>query len=425
MYCGDLAGLYGRVFNVESGTTSYNTVNFSTEMGANRQVSCIKVDPNDETTIWLGCSVSETASANVIPNLLRVIQANNSTGGPPANRPAATTFTGPSLPAGAYISSIDIEPGNSNHMLLTVSNYGVASVWESTDGGTNWNSLDNNGVNLPDMPVRWAIFTPSGYLAGRTSSIERTSSIGGVMLATELGVWTTSSLNGVSTVWTAQNSGLANVRTDQLVLRNSDKLVAAATHGRGVFTTTLLTTPLAVTLIDFTGRLQSNDILLEWNTVSEFNSSYFELEKSNDGISFHKIATIQAVGNSNSLQHYSYIDKELPSEINYYRLKMIDMDNHIKLSDVIVVKNSGIGQHVYVMGNPFKDEINIRLTKIPSGNVTVRLTDMAGKTLIISEYNQLSQQSIHLNTSVLSNAVYILQVEVDGKKIIQKVVKRN
>ncbi|MGZ3881568.1 MAG: T9SS type A sorting domain-containing protein, partial [Flavisolibacter sp.] len=51
---------------------------------------------------------------------------------------------------------------------------------------------------------------------------------------------------GTATVWTPQNSGLPNVRTDMLRFRGSDGLLAAATHGRGLFTTnlTLLSTGL-------------------------------------------------------------------------------------------------------------------------------------------------------------------------------------
>src|SRR6185436_10161802 len=81
LYCGDGPGLYRRVFSVESGSATTNTVSVSTEMGANRQVSCVKVDPADETTIWLGCSVSETSITSVTPILLKVIRADGATGG--------------------------------------------------------------------------------------------------------------------------------------------------------------------------------------------------------------------------------------------------------------------------------------------------------------------------------------------------------
>jgi hypothetical protein len=333
--------------------------------------------------------------------------------------PAATAFAGPALPVNSYISSIDIESGNSNHMLLTASNYGIASVWESTDGGTTWNSLDNNGVNLPDMPVRWGMFLPASYVA-RTAG----PSTGGMLLATELGVWTASTSNGTSTVWTPDNTGLANVRVDQLVLRISDKLVAAATHGRGIFTTLLLTGPLPVVLMNFDGYLQQKSILLQWSTSSEFNSSYFSLERSFDGTNFIELGRIPAAGNSNSVKQYSYLDGEPPSEMNYYRLKMVDINGKILYSDVKLIRNPHLSQNIYVLGNPLKSEITFRFSKLPQTAVKVKLVDMNGRVLLSSELNQLSQTQVTLDVSRFARGAYQLQVLSDGQKFNRQVVKQ-
>jgi hypothetical protein len=379
------------------------------------QVSAIKVDADTTNTIWLGYSTSETSATEVVPCLVKVIKANGPSSGNPSLKPVGTRFDLPgSIPAGAYISSIDIEAGNRNHMLITISNYGVISVWESVDAGINWTSVEGD---LPDMPVRWGMFIPSGYTA-------RPEAIGGVMLATELGVWTTASLNGSSTAWVANNTGLANVRSDQLVLRNSDKLVAVATHGRGVFTTSLLTPPLPVTLVDFRGQLTGKKILLSWETVSEFNSKHFDLEKSFDGINFHSITKIPAAGNSNNLLHYSYLDPELPAELNYYRLKSVDIDDRSKLSDVVLIKLSNAKQGMHVLTNPFRDNISIRFIKIPKGKLELRLSDMSGKLLTNRSYDQLSQPMIQFSlANRIPSGVYLLQVFTEGTRFSSKLVR--
>jgi hypothetical protein len=420
LYFSYLEGMYGH-FDITNGSAGSETLidlqaSPSSLSLTNLQVSAIKVDADTTNTIWLGFSTS-TTGADAAPCLVKVIKANGPGSGNPNLKPVGTKFNLPgSIPAGAYISSIDIESGNRNHLLITISNYGVTSVWESTDGGTSWTSVEGN---LPDMPVRWGIFIPSGYLM-------RTESVGGVMLATELGVWTTPTLNGSSTVWTANNSGLANVRTDQLVLRSSDKLVAAATHGRGVFTTTLLTAPLPVTLINFTGRLQNAAILLEWSTASEFNSSHFELERSYDGVIFHKIAAIQAAGNSNVVRQYSYTDRESLSELNYYRLKMFDIDAKYKLSGTVLIRNTAVSQNVFIIGNPVHDELNIRFARIPQTKVSVRLLDMNGKILANKEFERVTQSSLHpgINMANFSKGVYTLQVNADDNTFINRLVKQ-
>lgn len=119
-------------------------------------------------------------------------------------------------PQGA-ISSIDIGP-TEDQLLVTYTNYGVRSVWESFDGGQTW--INRTG-NLPDMPVRWAMYHPETTDAA--------------LLATEAGVWETTSLHTNSPNWTPSPS-FPTVRVDMLQYRASDNTVMAATHGRGVFT---------------------------------------------------------------------------------------------------------------------------------------------------------------------------------------------
>lgn len=122
------------------------------------------------------------------------------------------------LPSG-YISSIQIGESDDN-LLVTYSNYSTNSVWETKDGGTTWVSKEGN---LPDMPVRWALYNPTDKNQ--------------VMLATEIGVWVTSDLSVANPVWEPANGGLAHVRVDMLQTRASDNFVIAATHGRGIYST--------------------------------------------------------------------------------------------------------------------------------------------------------------------------------------------
>jgi photosystem II stability/assembly factor-like uncharacterized protein len=133
--------------------------------------------------------------------------------------PQVTEITGNTFPEGA-ISCIAIG-GSDDTLLVTFSNYGVPSVWQTYDGGRNWEEKE---ANLPDIPIRWALYHPTSAKFA--------------MLATELGIWTTSNLDEPGTVWAQDIEGLANVRVDMLQMRLSDYTVLAATHGRGLATAT-------------------------------------------------------------------------------------------------------------------------------------------------------------------------------------------
>jgi len=133
--------------------------------------------------------------------------------------PDATEIGSPDFPT-ASISCVALG-GGEDTLLVTFSNYGVSSVWQTFDGGENW---DEKEANLPDMPIRWAIYHPQNN--------------GQALLATETGVWATNTLKIEETEWAPAVDDMANVRVDMLKLRQSDNTVLAATHGRGLFTTT-------------------------------------------------------------------------------------------------------------------------------------------------------------------------------------------
>jgi photosystem II stability/assembly factor-like uncharacterized protein len=125
------------------------------------------------------------------------------------------------IPTG-YHSCVAINPTDANHIIVTLSNYGVESIWETRNGLDDdpaWTLVEGD---LPDMPVRWALFHPKNP--------------DGLYIATEFGVWYTTKLDGDQTEWKPTIASLANLRVDMLRLRESDGTVLAATHGRGIYT---------------------------------------------------------------------------------------------------------------------------------------------------------------------------------------------
>ena len=119
--------------------------------------------------------------------------------------------------AGA-VSSVEVGASD-DELLVTYSNFGVMSVIYTSDGGT---TLDDKEGNLPDMPVRWSLFNP----------LDRNE----VILATEAGIWRTSDITATTPTWNPVSAGMGAVRVDMLQYRESDNVVLAATHGRGMFT---------------------------------------------------------------------------------------------------------------------------------------------------------------------------------------------
>ena len=117
------------------------------------------------------------------------------------------------------ISDISFGPSE-QHIVVTVSNYNVQSVWYTTDGGETW--LEKEG-NLPDMPIRAVMMNPNNANE--------------VILGTDLGVWSTANFLAESPTWGTSINGMSYVKVLEFDYREADGTVLAATYGRGIFTT--------------------------------------------------------------------------------------------------------------------------------------------------------------------------------------------
>lgn len=90
------------------------------------------------------------------------------------------------------------------------------------------------------------------------------------------------------------------------------------------YTFASLVLPLPVTLTRFTAVAESRTVLLSWSTTEEINSDRFEIERSQNGKQWSRIASVASQGDSRVLANYSHVDDSpLPGQ-SFYRLKMID-----------------------------------------------------------------------------------------------------
>jgi hypothetical protein len=197
IYAGHSAGQYLRWNNPQTGNS--NTIVPISEFGGGSAVG-VHVSPYTANRVYFGTSNG------------RFVMVDNAEGA----SPVAQIIT----PSGGTGYGNCIVTGSSDqHLIAVYSNYNVNNVWVSSNNGASWTAIDGN---LPNMPVRWALFHPDSDTKA--------------YIATETGVWETDQINGSSTVWVTSPSFPA-VRTDMIQYRSSDRLIAAATHGRGIWTT--------------------------------------------------------------------------------------------------------------------------------------------------------------------------------------------
>ena len=169
-----------------------------------------------------------------------------------------------------------------------------------------------------------------------------------------------------------------------------------------------------VKFINFTATELNNSIQLRWQTATEQNSSYYDIERSNDGKQFTAIGTLTAAGNSQTVKSYSFTDAAPLNGINFYRLKQVDADAHYLYSAIIKTGNNKNALFT-ISPNPAYDFIHIT-NPGATEMVSVRIYDIAGK--IINERSMKNQSPLYIDVHALKPGMYFIQLS-DGKSTQQ------
>lgn len=178
---------------------------------------------------------------------------------------------------------------------------------------------------------------------------------------------------------------------------------------------------LPVKLLTFEVAKNANDVYLSWVTSTESNTDKFEIERSDDGISFTTIGSVKASGNSNSLRAYNFSDKKVgiyfPNENLYYRLKLVDLDDRYIYSSVKSVSFLRNLVSIHVYPNPSSHKVRIDVSAAQVGSV-YSVTDQGGRRIVNGKINNPTTE---IDISPLAAGVYFVTVgEMKPVKIVKQ-----
>jgi hypothetical protein len=169
--------------------------------------------------------------------------------------------------------------------------------------------------------------------------------------------------------------------------------------------------PLPATLLEFKGQINDKTVALSWITLTEDNVNFYELQRSNDGTQFETIAIVFTKGSQHN--EYAYIDNHPNNGINYYRLKIVDRDNHFKFSDIITVHfNDELPGDVRITPNPTDIDINVKITGLEKGIYRFELLNSLGQLQLTKTVNitMYVQKEIMPCTDRMNSGMYWLNI---------------
>lgn len=241
----------------------------------------------------------------------------------------------------------------------------------------------------------------------------------------DIGTITMTGANLVADVQSFINNSVTNfgwiVRDSSESTTSSARRYAARTNANAALRpqiTVTYSTSLPVTLKAFSGNIQNNQALLTWQTVTELNNQYYEVEHGSDGINFTPIGKVNGMGNSTASHNYTFTQSNLTSGKHYYRLAQHDADGNIHYSQIIVLSFK-TNFKLQLSPNPAASFINIKAATTVEG-LAYTISSLAGQ---IVKKGVLSSQQI--NVQQLSPGQYWLSIEtVKGETIKAVFIKK-
>lgn len=366
---------------------------------------------NPNTWVTLGSPPSTGSGASIIRfvvapnnnNIIYVIKGNESDATTLSkSTDGGSTFTDitGTLPTTVQMSNLTVSNVDSNKVWITYSGYEATNkVFRSTDGGTNW---ENMSGGLPNIPMNTIVHVND-------------SANDALYLGADIGVYYYDNTVGVAPGnWTSFSTNLPNSRVTDLKIFYPTSKLRVATYGRGTWESSIATA-LPVELSNFFGKNKGKTNLLSWTTDSERNLDYYAIERSINGDDYETIGSVSPeYPNSVAQKSYRFSDSDPLKGINYYRLKIVDIDSKFEYSKVVALFVEDKESAISLYPNPTDNILEIK--GLQSNNVNIQLMDASGKFL----RSQKLLGDTQINVRDLPNGIYYIEIVIGNEKSVVK-----
>jgi hypothetical protein len=126
---------------------------------------------------------------------------------------------------------------------------------------------------------------------------------------------------------------------------------------------------------------------------------------------------VEGANNTNTVQHYTFIDTRVSQTVTYYRIRQVDQDGLFSYSKVISIKSQSPGNLV-VRGSFAGDQliVSIYSNKANAGNL--ELYDAAGKKIAAKKLTVAAGMNHPaINTGHLAAGIYYLKLQINNEGV--------
>ena len=170
---------------------------------------------------------------------------------------------------------------------------------------------------------------------------------------------------------------------------------------------------------------KNTGVQIEWTTQQEINIERYEVERSENGQQFIKLGSVQALGNSSTM-NYKLFDPAPFKGSNFYRVKIIEGVQSSFSQVVKVTMGAGLIKSMIIYPNPvYGNNINIQMN-LPKGYYNLSLVNKKGQQILLKSLSYgggSATERIEVAKSI-PPGVYHLKLSGEGILISQQLIKK-
>jgi hypothetical protein len=175
-----------------------------------------------------------------------------------------------------------------------------------------------------------------------------------------------------------------------------------------VYAVSATVAPLPVQLTTFQGKATDTGVALKWETASEHNADYFEVQRA-DGLAsgYSSLGQVKSAGTSAQSHTYQFVDAHAAG-LHYYRLRQVDASGAETFSPVVTV-DAGLMARLTAYPTLATDVVHV------TGRAGTHLTifDQQGQQVQVADIAASQRQQ--LDVSSLPGGVYFLRDAASGQ----------
>ena len=163
---------------------------------------------------------------------------------------------------------------------------------------------------------------------------------------------------------------------------------------------------LAAEIIAFDAKIKDNQAILTWQTASEKDAAYFDIERrSADNPFFTTIGSVKATNAPNT---YSYVDNA-PLPTNYYRLRQVDQ-NSKEIFSKIVALSVKASEKLKIYPSLVKDVLTVEI----ANDVDFKIVNLFGQEVFTGKGNS------RVDVAFLPVGTYVLKAGETHAKFVKQ-----